>query len=416
MTVLRNIEQKIEALFEGVFGRAFRTNVQPVELARKLAKEMDDHRMVSVSRVYAPNEYAVYLSPGDREQFASYEESLLSELQDYLGEHARRESYVLLSSPQVLMNTDSDLDVGEFGIATRMVQPEPGQGPSEPVPAATPGATMVYKPQGPPTQAATPGELGVGPRGRHPRRERDQAHGRQGQLPDRPLEGLRHPACRPKRLQAPRRTATGGHRVLDPRPRLDERADRQRAPPAAGEARERRPDHSRLDRACLSQIMIAASVDVEGVLLLLKACFLVLLYFFIWRIVRTASRDLRLPQESFVLGPREAAAAGLRPEPELNMGRLVVLKSTAIDENTEFVLDSAGISIGRGGPNEVRLDGDDFASAQHARVEPRRDGVWIEDVGSTNGTFVNGIRLSKARKLAIGDLVRVGETDLRFEE
>ena len=161
--------------------------------------------------------------------------------------------------------------------------------------------------------------------------------------------------------------------------------------------------------------MIAASVDVEGVLLLLKACFLVLLYLFIWRIVRTASRDLRLPQESFVLGPREAAAVGLRPEPELNMGRLVVLKSTAIDENTEFVLDSTGISIGRGGPNEVRLDGDDFASAQHARVEPRRDGVWIEDVGSTNGTFVNGVRLSRARKLAAGDLVRVGETDLRFE-
>jgi pSer/pThr/pTyr-binding forkhead associated (FHA) protein len=161
--------------------------------------------------------------------------------------------------------------------------------------------------------------------------------------------------------------------------------------------------------------MIAASVDVEGALLLLKACFLFLLYVFIWRIVRTASRDLRLPQESFVLGPQQAAAVGLRPEPQLNMGRLVVLKSTAIDENTEFVLDSAGISIGRGGPNEVRLDGDDFASAQHARVEPRRDGVWIEDVGSTNGTFVNGVRLSRARKLAAGDLVRVGETDLRFE-
>ena len=161
--------------------------------------------------------------------------------------------------------------------------------------------------------------------------------------------------------------------------------------------------------------MIGASVDVEGALLILKACFLFLLYVFIWRIVRTASRDLRLPQESFVLGPQEAAAVGLRPEPQVNMGRLVVLKSTAIDENTEFVLDSAGISIGRGGPNEVRLDGDDFASVQHARVEPRRDGVWIEDVGSTNGTYVNGVRLSRARKLSAGDLVRVGETDLRFE-
>ena len=162
--------------------------------------------------------------------------------------------------------------------------------------------------------------------------------------------------------------------------------------------------------------MIATSVDVEGVLLLLKACFLVLLYLFIWRIVRTASRDLRLPQESFVLGPQQAAAVGLGQQPKLAMGRLIVLKSSALEENTEFVLDSTGISIGRGAPNEVRLDGDEFASAQHARVKPRRDGVWIEDVGSTNGTFVNGVRLSRPRKLALGDLVRVGETDLRFEE
>jgi hypothetical protein len=159
MTVLRNIETKIESLFEGVFGRAFRTHVQPVELARKLAKEMDDHRMVSVSRVYAPNEYAVYLSPSDREQFESYEESLISELQEYLAEHARRESYVLLSSPMVGMNTDEDLDVGEFGIATRMVQPEPGEPAA---PEVAPGATMVYRPKAAPaTQQATPEELGV---------------------------------------------------------------------------------------------------------------------------------------------------------------------------------------------------------------------------------------------------------------
>ena len=101
MSVLRNIESKLESLFEGVFGRAFRTNVQPVELARKLVKEMDDHRNISVSRVYVPNEYTIYLSPGDREQFASYEEQLQDELSDYLAEHARRESYVLLSPPRV---------------------------------------------------------------------------------------------------------------------------------------------------------------------------------------------------------------------------------------------------------------------------------------------------------------------------
>jgi hypothetical protein len=120
--VLRALEHKIEALFEGIFGRAFRTNVQPVELARKLAKEMDDHRTVSVSRVYVPNEYSIYLSPADREQFTSYEENLKGELQEYLAQHARREDYALLTSPQVLFETDADLDLGEFGIATRMAE------------------------------------------------------------------------------------------------------------------------------------------------------------------------------------------------------------------------------------------------------------------------------------------------------
>ena len=122
MNVLRAIEQKIEGLFEGLFGCAFRTNVQPVELARKLVKEMDDHRTVSVSRIYAPNEFTVYLSSPDREQFADYETALTTELRDYLAEHARREGYVLLTPPAVLIETDDDLAVGEFGIATRIVQ------------------------------------------------------------------------------------------------------------------------------------------------------------------------------------------------------------------------------------------------------------------------------------------------------
>src|SRR5947199_9489502 len=112
MPVFRSIESKLESLFEGIFGRAFRTNVQPVELARKLVKEMDDHRNVSVSRVYVPNEYTIYLSPGDRGQFESYEEQLRGELSEYLAEHARRENYVLLSPPRVPLEADGDLDVG----------------------------------------------------------------------------------------------------------------------------------------------------------------------------------------------------------------------------------------------------------------------------------------------------------------
>jgi hypothetical protein len=133
---------------EGVFGRAFRSHVQPVELARKLAKEMDEHKTISISRVYVPNEYVLYLSPRDREQFASYEGSLLTELADYLSEHARREGYSLLSTPRVLLEEDEDLDLGEFGIATRLVQPgRAGEGEEqELVSAPEPGQTRVFKP------------------------------------------------------------------------------------------------------------------------------------------------------------------------------------------------------------------------------------------------------------------------------
>ena len=160
--VLRSIEQKIEALFEGVFGRAFRTNVQPVELARKLAKEMDEHRVVSVSRVYVPNEYTIYLSSGDREQFEGYENSLQSELEEYLGEHARRESYALLTPPRVGLETDEDLALGEFGIATRMVQPRHGTRSEEPEEQVESGATMIYKhPVPDAAEAALPEEPGL---------------------------------------------------------------------------------------------------------------------------------------------------------------------------------------------------------------------------------------------------------------
>jgi hypothetical protein len=152
-----------------------------------------------------------------------------------------------------------------------------------------------------------------------------------------------------------------------------------------------------------------ASIAVEEALLVLKIVFLVLLYLFIWRIVRSATRDLRLPQESFVLAPEGGGSAGLAT------GRLVVMKSPALDAGSDVVLNSAPLTVGRGEQNDVGLAADDFASAEHARFEPRRDGVWVVDVGSTNGTYVNGSRIQRARKLASGDVVRIGQTDLRFE-
>lgn len=161
--------------------------------------------------------------------------------------------------------------------------------------------------------------------------------------------------------------------------------------------------------------MTVAAVAVEEALLLLKIGFLVLLYLFLWKIVRTASRDLRTPQESFVLAPQQVRKANTAERGA--SGRLVVAGGSEdgkIEAGTVYEVDSAAVTVGRGRGNDIALE-DDFASTFHARVEARPDGVWVEDVGSTNGTAVNGIRLTAPRKLVPGDVIRIGATDFRFE-
>ena len=148
MSVLRNLEAKLGGIVEGAFGRAFKTSVQPVELAHKLAKEMEENQMVSVSRVYVPNHYRVFLSPRDREQFSSYEPALRKELSDYLLEHARQERLALTSRPQIEFHTDDRLELGEFGIQAQLLgMPEEEAGAVDAGPSAGDfGHTMVYSP------------------------------------------------------------------------------------------------------------------------------------------------------------------------------------------------------------------------------------------------------------------------------
>ena len=157
--------------------------------------------------------------------------------------------------------------------------------------------------------------------------------------------------------------------------------------------------------------MIVASTALEEVLLALKIAFLVLLYAFIWQIVRTAGRGLQVAQHSVILRP---PLAGI-PAPPPRAARLVVVESSIFDPGAEFELDRVDVTIGRGGQNDVALEGDEFASARHVRIEPRADGIWVQDLDSTNGTFVNGIRIEQRRRLDPGDVVRVGETELRLD-
>jgi hypothetical protein len=148
MSVLRSIESKIAGLVEGTFSRAFRSEVRPVEIARKLAREMEEHRTFSLSRTYVPNEYRVYLSPRDRDRFTEYEDALISELTGYLLEHARRERLVLMSRPVVEFETDDRLGLGEFGIQARVVNPEPDQDAEPPPEEESSGRTMIYSTAG----------------------------------------------------------------------------------------------------------------------------------------------------------------------------------------------------------------------------------------------------------------------------
>jgi hypothetical protein len=153
MNPLKSVETMIASLVEGTFGRVFRTEVRPMELARKLAREMDAHRTVSVSRVYVPNEFSVWLSPQDRARYEGVEHEVIAELCAYLLEHARREDLILASPPHIAFHTDERLSLGEFGIQARLGRadeedlqpPAPAAPPAPPRPSGEgQGGTMIY--------------------------------------------------------------------------------------------------------------------------------------------------------------------------------------------------------------------------------------------------------------------------------
>ena len=142
MGIFRKANSKLEGLVEGGFGRAFKSSVQPVELAHKLAKEMGEHKTVGVSNVYVPNEFDVYLGKDDHDHLVSFEDSLKTELSNYVTAFARREGWTLVAPPRIELHCDEDLRVGEFGIATRTMS-APVEAPLAAVSVAPPPAAAV---------------------------------------------------------------------------------------------------------------------------------------------------------------------------------------------------------------------------------------------------------------------------------
>ena len=143
MGFLRQIEKRMESLVEGMFGRAFRRQVHPVEIAKGLAKQMDEGSMVSVSRTYAPNDFTVHLSPADAESIQAYQSSLRDELIQYATTHAESKSYHLMTPPRVRFATEDSLRFGEFGVTAKLTG---GDGPRERgAPQDTSGQTRIFR-------------------------------------------------------------------------------------------------------------------------------------------------------------------------------------------------------------------------------------------------------------------------------
>ena len=300
MSFLRNLESKIANLVEGTFSRAFSSEVRPIEIARKLAREMEDHKSFSVSRTYVPNEYLVYLSPRDRERLAEYEDALVAELAGYLLEHARRERLALLSRPVIEFRTDDRLRLGEFGIQTRVTHPE---GDQEPLPE-------------------------------------------EAELAPEPIPEPRAPS--PPPAAAPS--------VRSPDPPAAAPSVRSPDPPAA-----------------------APSV---------------------------------LPPEggrTMVYSSAERVA-----EPLQESARLRAQTAILVVEGKRMVVGDRGATVGRSRQCEIVVE-DPNVSRRHAELRPR-GGSWVfTDLGSTNGSRVNGRPVDGPTVVKPGDEIELGTAVMRFE-
>jgi hypothetical protein len=353
MGFLRSIESRIEGAFEGTFGRAFRASVEPVEIARKLAKELEDGKVVSVNHVYAPNEYTVFLHPKDRQRFTDYEASLRAELAVYLGEHARREGYVLTSRPRVAFQTETRLSPGTFGISTGLTSPDeplPGSdAPIGPEPAAAPAPAPEAdgpeeaEPAGAPVLAPEAGgaeEAEVAP-GVAAAAEAALDEAPQPPLPDAPLVAPLAAAAEP---------------LVEPVEPLEPLL------PAAELVGE--PDPLPVPEP----VAVGAEAPLED----LQAT----------RIVPAAEARLA-PDAALVLDGRRVP---------------LVLPVTL---------------IGRASGCDVVLD-DPNASRRHAELRRRGESATVVDLDSTNGTVVNGRRV-REQPLRDGDRITIGTTTLVFE-
>lgn len=132
MSLLSDFEDRIGGAIEGLFAGAFRSPVQPAEIAKALSRAMDDRRQVGVNAVYAPTRFFVQISAEDAEELGEFTSTLAGELATYLTGHADERGYRLTERPQIEFTVHEGLKLGRFRVAAEL-----GATPAaEPAPAA----------------------------------------------------------------------------------------------------------------------------------------------------------------------------------------------------------------------------------------------------------------------------------------
>ncbi|MDQ1710063.1 MAG: hypothetical protein QOG49_1448, partial [Frankiaceae bacterium] len=381
--ILRSIESRLERVVEGSVGRLFRASVAPVELARKLAKELEEGKVVSVTQTYAPNEYTVYLSPRDRTRFAEFEASLRNELASYLAEHARRAGYVMPTRPRVRFETESSLHTGIFGISTALVRDD--DSPMDVPPTPPPLETVLQTPAvpmpdpEPPVRSPLDPDPGVaGPHGGFPfppvLEPEPAAEAEPAAEPAAEAEPEAEPAAEAEPEPAP---------FVPPLPDV--------------------PLPGALPIPPVPTVPVAPAVGAAGLAGLPDV---------------PGTSDPDVPPRPPTAEPTPPPAPPLVPlEPPLDAPMITRPESreelAMVPEGRRTPIEASVVQIGRAPSCEIVLD-DRNVSRRHAEIRRRGPVVVLIDLDSTNGTIVNGRRV-REHPLADGDRITVGNSRLTFE-
>ena len=450
MGILRSIESSLERVVEGSFGRLFRASVQPVELARKLAKELEEGKVVSVTQTYAPNEYTVYLSRKDRERFAEYEASLRSELASYLAEQARRSGYVLPTRPRVRFETSTQLAVGIFGISTAVVQEEASEAYERRVegeaPAAAPPAPaaavqpvpdvperelgeLISLPMPPPPVLplgpvdAVPGLDLVAEPEAEPEPEPEPENAEDA------ADGLAAAEVAPPLLQAVPELPSEDAAPEEPEPDAEAAGEAEPEPAAdvePGPEEDVRPEPesvaeapvevaepSLADDEVSEPFDVEAYVDgpaVEGPVEAPPPAPVVAVP---PPPVAPLPRPPVAPLPTNVTPIRALPSVTEVVPPPMRLGQLATEEIALVQDGRRYPIDQPVVVLGRAPGCDITLD-DRNVSRRHAEVRRRGPVVVLVDLESTNGTIVNGRRI-REHPLADGDRITLGNSRLTFE-